>query len=60
MKKVIKLLPIFVLSSALISSPSTKVNFYEEARDPFLTSEIKKANIQAMKDKTTPITVVTK
>ena len=46
MKKVIKLLPIFVLSSALISSPSTKVNFYEEARDPFLTSEIKKANIE--------------
>lgn len=45
MKKFVKLLPIFVLSSALISSPSTKVVFSEDATDPFLNTQIKKANI---------------
>lgn len=45
MKKYVKLLPIFVLSSALISSPSTKVVFSEDATDPFLNTQIKKANI---------------
>ena len=45
MNKFVKLLPIFVLSSALISSPSTKVVFSEDATDPFLNTQIKKANI---------------
>ena len=45
MNKFVKLLPIFVLSSALISSPSTKVAFSEDATDPFLNTQIKKANI---------------